>query len=141
MATLALAGITGMYLRQVTKIGLLGLFGYVVFAAGYLSMLGAEYVATPTGVALVSLGYSYGARAASLPLVGDSAMTKGFTAFLAVRRGAASRADARRSVSRGRETAGSSTSAVTQDVLVCDTVLTQSGNPTYARTPTRTKSH
>ncbi len=45
MAALALAGITGVYLFQVTKIGVLGLFGYVVFAAGYLSMLGTEYVA------------------------------------------------------------------------------------------------
>ena len=45
MAALALAGITGMYLRQVTKIGLLGLLGYVLFAAGYLSMLGTEFVA------------------------------------------------------------------------------------------------
>ena len=45
MAALALCGITGMYLRQVTKIGLLGLLGYVLFAAGYLSMLGTEYVA------------------------------------------------------------------------------------------------
>ena len=38
MAALALAGLTGMYLRQVAKIGLLGLLGYVLFAAGYLSM-------------------------------------------------------------------------------------------------------
>lgn len=45
MAALALAGITGMYLRQVTKIGVLGLLGYVLFAAGYLSMLGTEFVA------------------------------------------------------------------------------------------------
>src|SRR5437763_8523465 len=45
MAALALAGITGVYLRQVTKIGVLGLVGYVLFAAGYLSMLGTEYVA------------------------------------------------------------------------------------------------
>ena len=45
MATLALAGITGMYLRQVAKMGVLGLLGFVVFAAGYLSMLGTEYVA------------------------------------------------------------------------------------------------
>jgi hypothetical protein len=45
MATLALAGITGVYLRQVTKSGVLGLLGYVLFAAGYLSMLGTEYVA------------------------------------------------------------------------------------------------
>ena len=39
MAALALAGITGMYLRQVTKIGVLGLLGYVLFAAGYLRCL------------------------------------------------------------------------------------------------------
>jgi hypothetical protein len=45
MASLALAGITGMYLRQVTKMGWLGLVGFVVFAAGYLSMFGTEFVA------------------------------------------------------------------------------------------------
>jgi hypothetical protein len=45
MAALALVGITGVYLRQVTQIGVLGLLGYVLFAAGYLSMLGTEYVA------------------------------------------------------------------------------------------------
>jgi hypothetical protein len=45
MASLALVGITGVYLRQVTTIGRLGLLGYVLFAAGYLSMLGTEYVA------------------------------------------------------------------------------------------------
>jgi hypothetical protein len=45
MVALALAGITGVYLFQVTKVGVLGLLGYVVFAAGYLSMLGTEYVA------------------------------------------------------------------------------------------------
>jgi hypothetical protein len=45
MAALALAGITGVYLSQVTKVGVLGLLGYVLFAAGYLSMLGTEYVA------------------------------------------------------------------------------------------------
>ena len=45
MAALALAGITGIYLRQVTKMGWLGLLGFVVFAAGYLSILGTEFVA------------------------------------------------------------------------------------------------
>jgi hypothetical protein len=45
MAALALAGLTGMYLRQVTKVGLLGLLGYVLFASGYLLMLGTEFVA------------------------------------------------------------------------------------------------
>ncbi len=36
MAALALAGITGMYLRQVKQIGVLGLVGYLVLGAGYL---------------------------------------------------------------------------------------------------------
>ncbi|MBV8762258.1 MAG: hypothetical protein JO257_33515 [Deltaproteobacteria bacterium] len=45
MTALALVGLTGLYLRQVTRMGVLGLVGYVLFAAGYLSMLGTEYVA------------------------------------------------------------------------------------------------
>jgi len=36
MCVLALAGITGMYLRQVRRMGVLGLVGYVLFAVGYL---------------------------------------------------------------------------------------------------------
>ena len=44
MAGLALAGITGMYLRQVRQIGLLGLIGYVVFAAGYLTIMSIAFV-------------------------------------------------------------------------------------------------
>ena len=45
MATLALAGITGMYLRQVRQIGLLGLVGYLVLSLGYLAMLCLEVIA------------------------------------------------------------------------------------------------
>jgi len=45
MASMALAGLTGMYLRQVMKIGFLGLLGYVLFSAGYLLMLGTTFVA------------------------------------------------------------------------------------------------
>ncbi len=44
MAALALAGITGMYLRQVKETGVLGLVGYLTFAAGYLLMLGTAFV-------------------------------------------------------------------------------------------------
>src|SRR3954462_3907589 len=58
MAALALAGITGLYLRQVPETGVLGLVGYVLFAAGYLSMLGTEYVA-----ALVLPSIAHGATA------------------------------------------------------------------------------
>lgn len=39
MCVLALAGITGMYLRQVRQMRLLGLVGYLTFALGYLLML------------------------------------------------------------------------------------------------------
>ncbi|SEE90074.1 hypothetical protein [Jiangella alba] len=45
MAALALAGITGMYLRQYRRSGLLGLAGYLLFAAGYLAMFSVEVIA------------------------------------------------------------------------------------------------
>ena len=44
MAALALAGITGMYSRQVRQTGALGLLGYVLFSAGYLVMLSIAFV-------------------------------------------------------------------------------------------------
>jgi hypothetical protein len=45
MAVLALAGITGMYLRQHRRAGVLGLVGYLLFAAGYLAMVAVETIA------------------------------------------------------------------------------------------------
>jgi hypothetical protein len=45
MAALGLAGITGMYLSQVRRNGLLGLIGYLVFAAGYLLLMIPPYIA------------------------------------------------------------------------------------------------
>jgi hypothetical protein len=45
MAVLALAGITGMYLRQVRQTGILGLLGYLVLGAAYALILGTSYVA------------------------------------------------------------------------------------------------
>jgi hypothetical protein len=45
MAALALAGITGMYLQQVRRTGVLGLVGYVTFSVGYLTILGTAFVA------------------------------------------------------------------------------------------------
>jgi hypothetical protein len=44
MAALALAGITGMYLRQIKQIGVLGLLGYVVLSAGYLLIGSTAFV-------------------------------------------------------------------------------------------------
>ncbi len=45
MAALALAGITGMYLSQVRRNGVLGLVGYLVLSAGYLLILGTAFSA------------------------------------------------------------------------------------------------
>ena len=45
MCPLAVAGITGMYLSQVRRNGLLGLVGYLVFAAGYLSIMCTTFLA------------------------------------------------------------------------------------------------
>lgn len=45
MAALALAGITGIYLRQHRRAGALGLVGYLVFAVGYFAMFGVELIA------------------------------------------------------------------------------------------------
>jgi hypothetical protein len=45
MAALALAGISGIYLRQVRQMRVLGLVGYVVFAAGYLLLFATQAMA------------------------------------------------------------------------------------------------
>ncbi len=45
MAALALAGITGMYVSQVRRNGLLGLVGYLVLGAGYLTVLATSVAA------------------------------------------------------------------------------------------------
>jgi hypothetical protein len=45
MCALALAGITGIYLRQVRQMRLLGFVGFVLFAAGYLLLLPTEVAA------------------------------------------------------------------------------------------------
>jgi len=46
MCALAVAGITGMYLSQVRRNGVLGLVGYLVLAAGYLSIMCTTFLAT-----------------------------------------------------------------------------------------------
>ena len=59
MAALAVAGITGMYLSQVRRNGLLGLIGYLVFAAGYLLIMCTSFIGVsvlPT-IAGTSSGY------------------------------------------------------------------------------------
>ena len=44
MSVLALVGITGMYLRQVTAAGLLGLVGYLLFASCFLLLVAGTWV-------------------------------------------------------------------------------------------------
>jgi len=53
MSALALAGITGMYLRQRRQAGVLGLIGYLLFAAGYLAIFSVEVIAATILPALV----------------------------------------------------------------------------------------
>src|SRR5262245_22273972 len=53
MAALALAGITGLYLRQRRYLGALRLAGYLLFAAGYLAMFAVEVIAVTVLPALV----------------------------------------------------------------------------------------
>lgn len=45
MTGLALAGITGIYLHQHRRVGVLGLLGYLAFATGFLAMLAVEVIA------------------------------------------------------------------------------------------------
>ena len=45
MAALALAGLTGIYLRQRSRAGLLGLIGFALFAIGYQTMFSVEVIA------------------------------------------------------------------------------------------------
>jgi hypothetical protein len=45
MAALALAGLTGMYLSQVRRNGVLGLVGWLVLSAGYLLIMGTAFTA------------------------------------------------------------------------------------------------
>jgi hypothetical protein len=67
LAALALVGITGMYLSQVRRNGVLGLIGYLVLSAGYLMIMSTAYVGAyvmPT-VAAFNPGYANDVIAAS----------------------------------------------------------------------------
>jgi len=67
MAAAALAGITGMYLRQVRQTGILGLVGYLVLGAGYLIMMGVEFAGGYVLPALAHTAPGYvNARAAAV---------------------------------------------------------------------------
>src|SRR5262245_43766018 len=88
MCALALAGITGVYLRQVTRIGVLGLIGYVVFAAGYLSMFGTEYLAALVLPSIADTSAAYAndviGFANNRPVTGDIGLMRAAILFTAV---------------------------------------------------------
>jgi hypothetical protein len=89
MAALALAGITGMYLRQVRRSGVLGLVGYLVFGTGYLLMLSVAFVAGYVLPALADTAPGYvtdvltvamgGAATGDIGLLGTAIRVEGFT--------------------------------------------------------------
>jgi len=59
MAVLALGGITGMYLHQVKKMGVLGLIGYLLFSANYLVIAGTSFVAACVLPSIAATSPSY----------------------------------------------------------------------------------
>ena len=68
-ALLSLAGITGMYLRQVTRTGVLGLIGYLTLATGFLLMIGLEVIGLVVvpAIAATSPGYVTDVLAVAVP--------------------------------------------------------------------------
>ena len=68
-AALSLAGITGMYLRQVKRSGVLGLIGYLVLATGFLVMFSTEAIGAVVipSIASTSPGYVTDVLAVAVP--------------------------------------------------------------------------
>ena len=89
MATLSLAGITGIYLRQVKQTRVLGLIGYLTFAVGYLIMLSNEVIglvvipsiagSSPGYVSDVLLAATLGHPAGDIGLMQPLSAAGGFT--------------------------------------------------------------
>ena len=68
-ASLSLAGITGIYLGQVTRVGVLGLIGYLTLATGFLAMVGVELIGLVVvpAIATTSPGYVSDVLAVAVP--------------------------------------------------------------------------
>ena len=89
MAALSLAGITGIYLRQVKQTRVLGLIGYLTFAVGYLIMLSNEVIglvvipsiagSSPGYVSDVLLAATLGHPAGDIGLMQPLSAAGGFT--------------------------------------------------------------
>lgn len=59
MAALALTGITGMYLSQIRRNGVLGLVGYATFGVGYLLIMSTSLIAAAVLPSLVATDPAY----------------------------------------------------------------------------------
>ena len=79
-AGLSLVGITGMYLRQVKQIGVLGLLGYLVLSVGYLAMMGVEVVGA---VVLPSIAHTSPAYVADVLAVANGGHASGDIGLMA----------------------------------------------------------
>ena len=79
-AGLSLVGITGMYLRQVKQIGVLGLLGYLVLSVGYLAMMGVEVVGA---VVLPAIAHSSPAYVADVLAVATGGHASGDIGLMA----------------------------------------------------------
>lgn len=73
-AALSLAGITGMYLRQVTRTGVLGVVGYLVLATGFLLMFATEAIGLVALPALVGTSPAYVADVLAVAVPGGHAV-------------------------------------------------------------------
>jgi hypothetical protein len=81
-AVLALIGITGMYLSQVKKAGVLGLIGYLTLGAGFLAMLTLEVAALVIMPAIVHTSPDYVGAAIGVALGGKAAVDVGLLTAL-----------------------------------------------------------
>ena len=81
-AVLALIGITGMYLSQVKKAGVLGLIGYLTLGAGFLAMLTLEVAALVIMPAIVHTSPDYVGAAIGVALGGKAAIDVGLLTAL-----------------------------------------------------------
>lgn len=59
VSVLALIGITGMYLSQTKKVGVLGLIGYLIFGAGFMIMFSVQVMGVVVLPTLAQIAPSY----------------------------------------------------------------------------------
>jgi hypothetical protein len=79
---LSLIGITGMYLSQVKKAGVLGLIGYLILGAGFIGMLTLEVAALVIMPAIVHTSPEYVSAAIGVALGGKATVDVGLLSAL-----------------------------------------------------------